>query len=63
MSDDDRPSVRTRYRIAHLMCEALELPWPETKAEARDLIQRLEALAGNMPAAPEPTAREFVAGF
>jgi hypothetical protein len=49
---DGKPSPKQVYKLAHLMADALELPWPEDRAQASDLISRLMTLAGEMPAAP-----------
>ena len=46
----DKPSPKQVYKLAHLMADALEVPWPQTRAEASDLIGRLMALSGEMPA-------------
>lgn len=46
----DKPSPKQVYKLAHLMADALEVPWPESRGAASELIGRLMALQGDMPA-------------
>lgn len=43
-SPDRKPSARQVYCVAHLMADVLELKWPESRADASELIGQLREL-------------------
>jgi hypothetical protein len=62
---DKRPSGKQVYYFAHLLADIAGIPWPETSAQASDLIAQLKDQAAAVKAtqAGDVAPPEFDAGF
>lgn len=62
---DKRPSGKQVYYFAHLLCDIAGVPWPETSAQASDLIAQLREQAAAVKATQDGIVAppEFDAGF
>lgn len=49
-----KPSPAQVYKVAHMMVDLLGLDWPQTSAQASELIQRLQAQADALSDALAP---------
>jgi hypothetical protein len=50
----DRPSVRQIYKVAAILCERVGEEFPETRAGASELIERLQSVNGEGQERGEP---------
>lgn len=50
MATQPKPSARQVYYLAHLMAEAIDVQFPETRSDASELIRRLKGSAGDAAA-------------